>query len=173
MDPMSKSKEPRTSLQRSLVGPAGEHYVLYQVHRQGMMAALAPRNAPSVDVLVLHEDETISACIQVKTRTSGADKGWHMHEKHERIHGPHLFYAFVDMEPTEPAVFIIPSAVVADVVRRTHALWLSTPGKKGQQHNQSKMRRIAPKYQCPLNDLPEDWMEQYRGAWSQLRNAMK
>ncbi len=170
---MSKPNVPRTTLQRSLVGPAGEHYVLYKLHRQGMMAALAPRNAPTVDVLVLHEDETISACVQVKTRTSGADKGWHMHEKHERINGPHLFYAFVDMEPAEPAVFIIPSAVVANVVRRTHAKWLSTPGKNGQPHNPSKMRRIAPKYQCPLTDLPEDWMEKYRGAWGLLLSTGK
>jgi hypothetical protein len=39
-------------------GPAGEHYVLYRLHAQGLMAALAPRNAPTVDVLVLTQRAT-------------------------------------------------------------------------------------------------------------------
>lgn len=168
---MKKPTPSRTTLQRSLVGPAGEHYVLYQLHRQGIMAAMAPRNAPTVDVLVLHEDETISASIQVKTRTSGKDKGWHMHEKHERIEGPRLFYAFVDMEPEVPAVFVVPSAVVADVVRRSHTIWLETPGKNGQRHNPTPLRRINPEYQCPVPDLAPDWLEKYRNAWDRLRNV--
>lgn len=170
---MKKPIAPRSALQRSLVGPAGEHYVLYQLHRQGFMAALAPRNAPTVDLLVLHDDETASASIQVKTRTSGKDKGWHMHEKHEHIKGARLFYAFVDMEPDVPAVYLVPSAVVADVVRRSHEIWLKTPGKKGQQHNPTPLRRINPAYQCPVPGLASDWLEQYREAWDQLLKVGK
>jgi hypothetical protein len=48
---------------------AGEHYVLYRLHAVGLMAALAPRNAPSVDVIVLSPDERIVAEVQVKAST--------------------------------------------------------------------------------------------------------
>lgn len=170
---MKKPIARRSVLERSLVGPAGEHYVLYRLHRKGFMAALAPRNAPTVDVLVLHDDETVSASIQVKTRTFGRDKGWHMHEKHEHIIVPHLFYAFVDMEPELPAVYVVPSAVAADVVRRSHDTWLKTPGKNGQQHNPTPLRRINPEYQCSVPGLASDWLEQYQDAWDQLLNVGK
>ncbi|AUX48238.1 uncharacterized protein SOCE26_097690 [Sorangium cellulosum] len=45
---MPTPKKNRTLLERALVGPAGEHYVLYQLHMMGMLASLAPTNAPTV-----------------------------------------------------------------------------------------------------------------------------
>ena len=81
------------------MGPAGEHFALFKLHLEGMLAALAPRNAPSVDVMVLNGDETIAATVQVKTRTDGFDGGCHMKDKHEHLVRPTLFYAFVDLEP--------------------------------------------------------------------------
>ena len=70
------------------MGPAGEHFVLFKLHLEGMLAALAPRNAPSVDVMVLNGDETIAATVQVKTRTYGSDGGCHMKDKHEHLVRP-------------------------------------------------------------------------------------
>lgn len=86
-------------LVRALVGPAGEHYVLFRLYRLGLMAALAPPGAPDVDVLVLTPDQEVAAQVQVKTRTYGTDKGWHMKPKHERLVDDRLIYAFVDLEP--------------------------------------------------------------------------
>jgi hypothetical protein len=48
-----KVAKARSPLERSLVGPAGEYYVLYRLHQQGLLASLAPRGAPTVDILVL------------------------------------------------------------------------------------------------------------------------
>jgi hypothetical protein len=92
---------------RPLVGPAREHYVLYQLYRHGMLASLAPPGTPTVDVLVLATDQSVVATVQVKTRTYGADGGWHMSEKHENIVEPRCFYAFLDLEPHPPATFIV------------------------------------------------------------------
>jgi hypothetical protein len=96
----------RSQLEKSLVGPAGEHYVLYRLFREGMLASLAPPGSPTVDVLVLNPDETVIATLQVKTRTVGRDKGWQMSEKHERFEKPRCFYAFVDLEEAAPIVYI-------------------------------------------------------------------
>ncbi len=57
-----------------------------------------------------------------------------MSEKHEQHMHERLFYAFVDFEPDVPNVYVVPSAVVADVVRRSHLSWLATPGKNGRPH---------------------------------------
>jgi hypothetical protein len=39
-----------------------------------------------------------------------------MSVKHERLRDPGLVYAFVDMEPEPPVVYVVPSEVVAEVV---------------------------------------------------------
>ena len=42
--------------------------------------------------------------LQVKTRSRGADKGWHMSAKHESIRDSDLLYCFADLEPSQPIV---------------------------------------------------------------------
>ena len=60
-----------TPLQCALVGPAGGHYVLSRLCRQGMRASLAPPGFPTVDVLVLAYYQSMIASLRVKTRTTG------------------------------------------------------------------------------------------------------
>lgn len=166
---MAKERKDRSGLERALVGPAGEHYVLFKLHIEGMLAALAPRNAPSVDILVLNEDETIAATVQVKTRTYGSDGGWHMKDKHERLVRPGLFYAFVDLEPETPVTFVVPSNVVAKAIAEAHFVWLNTPGKGGRPHKDNDMRRVLPDYKFPVPSAPAGWLDQYRDKWELLR----
>lgn len=155
-----------------LVGPAGEHYVLFRLYRLGLMAALAPPGAPDVDVLVLTPDQEVAAQVQVKTRTYGTDKGWHMKPKHEQLIDDRLFYAFVDLEPeSAPVTYVIPSVVVADVLASNHRAWLATPGAKGQVHNDSNMRRLMPVYKPGVPDYPPGWLDQYAERWENLRDA--
>jgi len=112
--------------------------------------------------------------IQVKTRQEkGADGGWHMKAKHEKISSELLFYAFLDFGrplTDPPACFIVPSTVVADVIRRSHATWLATPGKVGQQRKDGEMRRFLPNYDKVGLDigLSAGWLEPYRENWSQI-----
>jgi len=160
----------RTSLERALVGPAGEHYVLYKLHMLGMLAALAPRNAPSVDILVLNEDETIASTLQVKTRTYGRDGGWHMSLKHETLVRPSLIYVFVDLEPTIPVTYVVPSATVARIVKSAHEVWLATPGRDGRAHRAHDLRRILPAYDYPVPDAPDGWMERFKDKWDLVRS---
>jgi hypothetical protein len=158
-----------TALQRALVGPAGEHYVIFRLYQQGILASLAPPGFPAVDVLVLAPDQSVIASIQVKTRTYGRDKGWHMSAKHEEIVEPRLFYAFVDVEPELPVTYIVPSAVVAEIVTLSHRAWLSTPGARGQQRNDTKMRRIQPTYPDEFPGYSPTWMDEWRERWDLLR----
>jgi hypothetical protein len=148
-----------------LIGSAGEHFVLYKLHLRGLLAAQAPRGFKTVDILVLNPDHSVVATIQVKTRTSGKDGGWHMKAKHETLVLPGLLYCFVDFEPTVPNTFVIPCAIVADVVEKSHASWLAMPGKGGKPHQDTEMRRVRPSYSFPVAGYPAGWMEQYRDRW--------
>jgi hypothetical protein len=133
-----------------------------------MLASLAPPRSPTVDVLVLAPDQSVIASLQVKTRTYGTDKGWHMSEKHERIVEPRLFYAFVDLEPQLPVTYIVPSSLVAYVVEKSHEAWLCAPGKRGQQRNPTKLRRIKPTYPDEFPGYTPDWLDDWRERWDLL-----
>ena len=165
------AKSQRTPLEKALVGPAGEHFVLFQLYQHGLMASLAPPGSPTIDILVLAADESVIATLQVKTRTIGRDKGWHMKEKHESFDQPRGFYVFVDLEPEHPVCYVVPSGVVAKVLREAHQMWLNTPGKGGKQHNDHGMRRLLPKYE--LEGFTGDWLEPYREAWTSIASGLK
>lgn len=123
--------------QTSLLGTAGEHFVMSEMLRRGHIAALAPAGVPNVDIVVTDLEGTRLCSLQVKTRRDlGGDGGWHMKAKHENIRGERLFYCFVDFGKTpdaRPTVHVLPSVVVADVLSASHRKWLATLGKKGNR----------------------------------------
>ncbi len=51
----------------SLIGNAGEYYVVAELLKRGIVAALAPRNAPSFDILATRGNRTVK--IRVKTKS--------------------------------------------------------------------------------------------------------
>jgi hypothetical protein len=163
--------------QTSLTGVAGEHYVLYELLRRGYIAALAPTGVPNADLVVTDIGGSRLCSIQVKTRRGvGADGGWHMSAKHEKIRGERLFYCFVDFQSSHevlPLVYVMPSTDVATAIAAAHQKWLSTPGKKGQPHKDNKMRRLCPDYAKTYHITDSrygaGWLDRYRDAWDLLK----
>ena len=156
-----------------LTGAAGEHYVLYQLHLRGLLAAKSPTGAYAADIVVFSPVLSVGSMLQVKTRTLGADRGWHMRQTHETLLHPRLFYAFVDLQPEQPLVYVVPSEVVADVLVKTHRAWLATPGKGGRPPKDSKMRRILPWLPSPIPGYEGSWLEAYRERWDLLAEDRK
>jgi hypothetical protein len=159
----------------SLLGAAGEHFVMSQLLRRGFIAALAPVGVPNCDIVVTDEIGDRLCALQVKTRLEkGSDGGWHMSQKHEAIASSTLFYAFVDFGASlsiPPLCYLVPSAEVAAAVRESHALWLSLPGARGQQRKDSKMRRFLPDYDRMGLQIGRGpgWLDHYNEAWELLR----
>ena len=149
-----------------LTGSAGEHFVLYKLHRAGILAAQSPAGARDADVLVFN-DLGLGKRIQVKTRTYGPDGGWHMRMKHEQMTDPGLVYAFVDLEPEPPVVYLVPSVTVAEVLARSHQAWLAVPGKT-RPHADHPMRRLLPHYSFAVEGYSDRWLDQYRDRWDLL-----
>ncbi|AOZ70199.1 hypothetical protein LPB142_13455 [Rhodobacter xanthinilyticus] len=160
----------------TLLGAAGEHYVMAQLLTRGLIAALAPQGVPNLDIVVSDIEGRRQFGVQVKSRQNrGSDGGWHMGEKHETIAAPSLFYCFVDfgdIGETVPVCYILPSETVAKVIRETHQAWLSRPGRLGQVRNNSKLRRLVPDYSSAYAPDPPvyalGWLDPYREAWHLL-----
>lgn len=158
----------------SLLGAAGEHFVMCELLRREFIAALAPAGVPNCDIVVTDDIGDRLFAIQVKTRRAiGSDGGWHMGRKHESLTSPTLFYCFVDFGGSandRPSTFVIPALVVADTLSKSHQAWLSQPGKGGQQRKDGDFRRFLPCYaHLQLSSHVRGWLDQYRDAWSILR----
>jgi len=159
----------------SLTGAAGEHLVMSRLLSRGHIAALAPQGVLNFDIVVTSPEGTNLCAFQVKTRwEKGADPGWHMQAKHEALTDERIFYAFVDLGRTaddSPAVYVVPSSIVARAVSLSYRRWLALPGAKGQPHKPTALRRLAFDYtkMCGEGfDFGPGWLDAYRENWGQI-----
>jgi hypothetical protein len=160
----------------AIIGAAAEHYVMHRLLLHGMIAALAPKGVPEVDILVSNLDGASLAEIQVKGRQFSKDGGWTMNVKHENIIRDSLFYCFVDFEnsPNDmPKCWVIPSAIVASVLKQSHKAWLDSPRRDGRQHQDWSMRRITHSYNHKSYEKPEGWLNSYREGWELISKRVE
>jgi hypothetical protein len=102
-----------------------------------------------------------------------------MSARHERIRDERLFYCFVHFEhirDEKPLVFVVPAEVVAKVLNASHKKWLATPGRSGQKHKDSSIRKFLPSYSHIFGDeqqsFGEGWLDRYRDNWSNSAGAI-
>jgi hypothetical protein len=165
---------PNEKSDKNLIGAAGEYLVLSRLLSKGILASQAPRGTRKADILVNHLDDKPPCLIQVKTRsTKGGDGGWHMSVKHESIIDKDLFYCFVDLSIDNPRIYVIPSNLVAKVVKEEHETWLKTPGRNNQKHNENDMRRIRNDYNLEIKSAPPGWMDEYLENWDLILGLKK
>ena len=126
-----------------LCGVAGEYFVAGELTRRGYIASITLRNTRGVDILASNEMASRQVGLQVKSN-QGNSREWILNRKAEDISEDNLFYVFVNLKTDQerPDFFIVPSRVVAKSVRDGHALWLKEPGKHGQPHNDSNVRKF-------------------------------
>lgn len=135
----------KTKVNKVLTGVSGEYFVAAELSRQGYIASITLRNTRGVDILVSNSEATKSAAIQVKTH-NGSTRSWILSSKSEQVDPKkNFFYVFVNLNGIEksPDYFVVPSKVVSDYITEGHQNWLKTPGKKGQAHNDSNMRKFS------------------------------
>jgi hypothetical protein len=152
------------------LGAAGEHYVMCQLLRRDKIAALAPDGVPDADIIVSDRVGSTLAAVQVKARREkGSDGGWHMKAKHETMSRALLFYCFVDFGRSltdPPKCWVIPSGIVASVLKETHQAWFDMPGVNGRVHQPTDMRRFLPDFSqrnCPK--YAKGWLAKYEERW--------
>ncbi len=135
-----------------LAGVSGEYFVAAELSRRGYISSVTLKNTKGIDILVANESATRTRGIQVKTNQNNR-RAWVLNNKCEEFHADDLFYVFVNLVGVGqlPEYYIVPSKVVADTVRTGHQVWLDTPGKKGQAHNDNPMRMFADQEQKYLD----------------------
>lgn len=122
------------------IGNSGEYFVAGELERRGFTVAVPMSNVKDFDILAIHRQTHEQFAIQVKT-TSYKQKKWTLSKKNETLKGNNIIYIFVSLNELEaPEYHIVPSKIVADTITESHALWLNTPGKKGQKRNDTNIR---------------------------------
>ena len=141
-----------------LSGVAGEYFVAAELSRRGYMASVTLRNSDSIDIHASTPKGESLFAIQVKTQQI-ATRSWPLNTKAEKLASPNLYYVFVSFKGMleRPDYFIVPSVIVAERVRLMHEKWLLAPGKKGQKHNETTMRKF------------EDKAEEFKERWELLK----
>lgn len=100
-------------------------------------------NVRDFDILAINRTTYEQFAIQVKT-TSYKRKKWTLSKKNEDIVGDNIVYVFVALNELDvPEYHVAPSKMVAEIVKRDYATWLNTPGKQGQQHNDTSIRNFT------------------------------
>ncbi len=126
-----------------LAGVSGEYFVAAELSRRGYICSVTLKNTKGIDILVCNEDSTKTLGIQVKTNQINKSE-WVLNEKAEKLTDKNIVYVFVNLisEDNLPEYYIVPSKVVSNQISAGHKKWLSTPGKNGQKHNDSTMRKF-------------------------------
>ena len=130
-----------------LIGNAGEYFVVAELLRRGVIAALAPRNTPGFDVMAAEASR--SANIRVKTRTAAADS-WVWNVKKDgtifRIVSENDFTVLVDLKSPGATVdyFVLRTGEVEQALKADFQTWVSTPGRGGRPRNpENPQRRLG------------------------------
>lgn len=124
-------------------GNAGEYFVAGELERRGFTVAVPMSNVRDFDILAINRNTYQQYAIQVKT-TSYKRKKWTLSKKNESLVGDNIVYFFVALNDLEaPEFHIVPSKMVSEIVKRDYQEWLNTPGKNGQQHNDTSIRNFT------------------------------
>lgn len=134
----------------NFVGNAGEYYVMAELLKRGIIAALAPRNTPSFDILATQND--ITCRIRVKTKSEEYDI-WVWNANNEGIifkdlHVDGDFTVLVNLtqDTHQLEYFVIPTNILNTWLVSDFQKWAETPGKNNQERNKlTKYRNLGQK----------------------------
>ena len=161
---MIRKHAPKKNLSSSnkiSIGNSGEYFVAAELERRGFTAAVPMSNTKDFDILAINRNTYKQVAIQVKT-TQHSLKKWMLNKKCETLYAPHIKYVLVALnELSEPEYHIVPSEYLAQTVYESHRVWLETPGKNGQPHNDNPARVFS--------DIENKFMSRNLQVWSTSR----
>lgn len=147
----------------TLIGNAGEYYVMAELLKRDWIAAMAARNAPDFDILVTNGEKTVK--VRVKTKSEKYDV-WQWSIKKDgtiirNVTDLEDFTILVNltMDHKEMDYYVVPTQVVHDILVEDFKAWVSTPGKGGRQRSLSNPKRNLPytRYQEQLARFENNW----------------
>ena len=151
---------------------ASQFFVAGELCRRGYSAVVTLGNTPNVDILCSNKGGTRFVHIQVKTFLPG-NKTCSVGMKAQRDFGSSFFWilAGIPAPGSDRAFeyFIIPSSEMARNVSEAHALWLRTPGVKGQSHKDNTVRTVH----LPPHKSVSGWeISKYLNRWDLIEDKL-
>jgi len=160
------------SRDKSFRGNASQFFIAGELCRRGYSAVVTLGNTPNVDILCSNQQGTRFAHIQVKTFVPG-NRTCSVGLKAMKNVGPTFFWVLGGIplprsdRPFE--YYVIPSEEMAKNVSEAHELWLSTPGKKGQVHQDNKVRTV---HLPPYKSFSGWDISSYRDRWDLIEKVL-
>ena len=160
---MSKLK-----ISKNNIGVAGEFYMAHVLAKHNFKVNVSLGRTEGFDLFVQNpQGENLT--VSVKTTYSNESKFLIMNKKAETLIDESLFYAFVrlNMPDGVPEFWIVPSTIVAPVIKREHEIHMTKTYKSGKPHKESTMRNF---YLQGQSNYPDDWEEQLKGFKSNIES---
>jgi hypothetical protein len=159
--------------EKSTRGNASQFFVAGELCRRGYSAVVTMGNTPNTDILCSNIAGTRFVHIQVKTFVPGG-RTCSVGAKSEKDFGENFFWILGGIPEPESksdfVYFIIPSSVMAREISKIHRVWLESPGKKGQQHNDSKVRTV----ELPPYRTITGWnIGEYESRWDLIEQKLR
>ncbi|MBI2664951.1 hypothetical protein HYX10_06460 [Candidatus Woesearchaeota archaeon] len=147
------------------IGNAGEYFIASVLSSRGYITTMTLGRAEAYDIIAIRPD---GKTIKIQVKTAWYDNHvFRLSPKDEIDKSTETYYAFVALKENKKPwdYFIVPSEIVSKSVREAHKSWLSTPGKKGQKHNESAVRlfRSKPSKYCP-SWFTQDLIDSYKNS---------
>ncbi len=150
------------------IGIAGEFYIAYMLAKHGFKVNVSLGRTEGFDLFVKNPSGT-NLNMSVKTTYSSKSKRIMMNEKAETLIDDYLYYAFVRLNMLDgvPEFWIIPSKVVAKVIKISHEIWWNTRKRNGIPYQDTKSRRLELRGNIRF---PEDWEKQLEHFKSNIKS---
>ncbi len=159
--------------EKSSRGNASQFFIAGELCRRGYSAVVTLGNTPNTDILCSNIEGTKFVHIQVKTFVPGSGT-CSVGLKSEKYFGNNFFWILGGIpQPDQKADFeyyIIPSKIMAKNIKESHRIWLSSLGKKGQEHRDNPIRAVA----IPPKKSLNGWnIRKYKNRWDIIDKKLK
>jgi hypothetical protein len=145
----------------TLIGNAGEYYVMAELLKRGVVAALAPRNAPSFDILATKDNRTVR--IRVKTKSHEYHVWQWMVKKDGSIFrniskgGDFTVLVSLAMENKDLGFYVVPTYKIDEWLKEDFDEWVKRPGQNNRPHDPKNPKRNLSQEQKGLSRYLSQW----------------
>ena len=150
------------------IGISGEFFIAHVLAKHNFKVNVSLGRTEGFDLFV-QNPSGVNITISVKTTYLKINKFLLMNKKADTLIDDYLFYAFVrlNMPDDEPEFWIVPSKVVAPVIKKAHEVWMEGTAKDGTPHQENPLRNF---YLISRYNFPNDWAEQLESFKSNIKS---
>jgi len=148
-----------------LIGLTGEYFVCAELSSRDVVAVLAPKNNPEIDVIATAPDGSKFANIQVKTMSLANKQGWKLNKNIENKVGSKNFYVvLVNLVGISkmPDFYIFERDELADLIKKNYQKYISKPKRDGSEKKDLGFRWLD------FRDFPEKLRKEKLNNWKLL-----